>query len=227
MGRGCPEQHLQRIAAAPVEDAEIEQLGAPPAAHGAEVVQRDARDPPQPSGQLEVRDPRVQRPRAARRRDPTAEHEVALAVADRVDHAGEERGIHRRVGVAERHERRGRGLEPRMRGSAEPAARLPHHEGAVRARHLGGAVGGSVVDDDRAVPLGQAGEDPGQGLLLVEAGEDHVHERWRHPSSLGGRACARPPRDRSSRRRAAATRGVTARSQAGHPRGRAQGPRIV
>ena len=64
-----------------------------------------------------------------------------------------------------------------MAGRAEAPSGNVDHQGAVRPGHVGGAVGRSVVGDDRAVARRHAGEDPRQGPGLVEARQDDVDGR--------------------------------------------------
>jgi len=75
-----------------------------------------------------------------------------------------------------------RALHPVVEGAPEPAvAGVPHEvRDAVLLGHLDGAVRGAVVDDqhqdlvDAGDRRGDAGQDCGERLLLVEAGDlDH------------------------------------------------------
>ena len=71
-------------------------------------------------------------------------------------------------------------------GRAEARLRLVHDARAERRGELARAVGRAVVDDDRVVAGGHALEHPGQGVALVEHGQDDFgHRRGSRLPSLG------------------------------------------
>ena len=173
--RAGTEHHLERPAEAPVGDAEPEQGLAPRRPHRSEILQRHADAAADLPGEIPIRDPRVHRP-GAPLRIPATEDEVGVAGHDRVDDECGVARVERAVGVHEAHDI-GRGRhEPGPARGAESSQRFDHDGGAVSARDVGGPVGGAVVDDDRPHPVGDAAEDPGQRVDLVEHGEDEVDD---------------------------------------------------
>ena len=115
-----------------------------------------------------------------------AAHGAAPRPDDEVGHAGEHRldevaRLGRVVGAVGLEEDDGAGARGRSRAGARQArvavaaARLAQQRRAGRADQLRSAVGGAVVDEQRAAEQAEAPElreERGQGLGLVEHGHD-------------------------------------------------------
>ena len=72
---------------------------------------------------------------------------------------------------------------PAATAAPNPLRAFEDHGRTCRASHLGRAVRRSVVDDDRAVPLGNPAEHPRQRRRLVQAREDEIDVS--HDPTLG------------------------------------------
>ncbi len=121
----------------------------------------------------------MQWPGAARDGPAAAQYEVGGAVEDEPGDSGQKRGVEGGVAVAEAHDVGRGGGQARVAGGAEAAPRLVDDMRPEGAGDVRGAVGGAVVDDDRAPARGDAVQHPRQGLGLVEAGQHHVHRSRR------------------------------------------------
>ncbi len=154
-------------------------------AHGAEgavVAEPQAEEEPEAEGEPIVAEPLVQRHAAGR----GAAHRAAPRPDDEVGDAGEHRlhevsGLSRVVGAVGLHEddgtgaRRRGGTGARQTGVAVAPARFTQQRRAGGADELRPAVGGAVVDEERALQQAEAPklrQEPGQGLGLVE----HRHD---------------------------------------------------
>jgi hypothetical protein len=103
-----------------------------------------------------------------------AEHQVRLAAEDRGADAGEVAGVQRSVAVHEAHGPIARGEQPGPARRAEAANGLDDDERTELRGDPRGAVGGAVVDDDRAKAVGHAPQHPRQRGRLVKDREHHV-----------------------------------------------------
>jgi hypothetical protein len=101
-----------------------------------------------------------------------AEDEVGAAARDGVRDARQLARVERGVAVHEAHDVALGGLQAGPAGGAEAAPRLVHDLRAELRGERARAVGGAVVDHDRHVAGRHRAEYPGQGLALVEDGED-------------------------------------------------------
>ena len=172
------------------------------AAHGAHAAVRvrdlDAEQEVQHPGEDRVADEAVQerhRVTVDRPLEARADDEV-VSLLEAIDERRELLQGIRLVGVAHHDVLAARLCEPREVCASVAAPRLGDDAGAVRGRDFCGAVGRRVVDhDDLARPSGAANaverllDDPPDGLLLVEAGDDdgdlRCRGRHRRPTLAG------------------------------------------
>jgi hypothetical protein len=128
-----PDDGLQRVAGAPVHQAQGEERLPAGRAQRSQVVQRHPRPPPDPTGEFRVRDAQVPGPGVARGRPPTAEHQVGLVSLDRSGDPGQLLRIQRGVGVGEGDDRCRGSFQARVAGRAVPPSRTRHDEGTEPA----------------------------------------------------------------------------------------------
>ena len=152
------------------------------------VAQAQAEEQPQAEGEPVVAEPLVRRHAAGR----GAAHGPPSRPDDEVGDAGqdgadEKPDLRRIVGPVRLHEHDGSGARGRSRtgarqaGEAVAAPRLVQDGPAGGADQRRAAVGGAVVDEERALEQAEAPElrqELGQGLGLVEHGHDD-EVRWR------------------------------------------------
>ncbi len=172
-----PHDHLERVAAATVRQAEGEQIRAAGRTQRAEVVQAQPGAAAQHPGQRDVAGPGVRGPGASSLRTAPPEDQVRLAVPYFADEGHQQGRVERGVAVAEAHDVRGGGHQSGVAGGTESAALLMYDGGAEAAGQFRRTIRGSVVHDERAPAGRDAGEYPGQGLGLVQTGEDQVDRR--------------------------------------------------
>ena len=150
-----------------------EQRLAPGGAHRPEVVQPEPGPAAHHPGQRDVGDPRVHRPGAPHRTAP-AEHQVGRPVRTGSTTRGSWAGSIEPSASQKQTTSAVAASSPAWAAAPNPRCGTVDHGRAVCRGDRRGPVGRPVVGDDRPEAGRQAGEHPGQGRGLVEAGEDDV-----------------------------------------------------
>src|SRR5665809_136752 len=107
-------------------------------------------------------------------RAPAADHQVGLAVCDRIGYLRELRRIERTVAIHEGDDLGLSSQETCPAGCPESRLRLPHDVRTETSCHATGIIGGAVVDDQWVEPLWQTNENSRNCVRFVEHREADV-----------------------------------------------------